>query len=118
MDTVGGQGQPPELRFDRITRADGVTCLVVHGEIDVMTGDHFTETIGRVLTETGVGGLRLDFEPLRFIDSNGVTALVKAQRTAQQRGVSLGIVNVPDSTRHVLEVLGVYEMLAAEDQRE
>jgi anti-sigma B factor antagonist len=114
METFDDRIPPPELRFDRTTRDNGVTCLTVTGEIDMTTGDCFRQTLLAVLGEPGVRRLLLDVAPLRFMDSNGVGVLVKAQRSAEERGVDFGIVNAQGAIRSVLEMLGVYDMLATE----
>jgi anti-sigma B factor antagonist len=114
MEMFGGEVQPPELRFDRVARGDGVACLSVVGEIEMTTGDRFGQTIAGVLAEPGVSGLLLDLGQLRFMDSNGISELVRAKRSAQERGISLRIVNARDATRHVLEMLGVYGLLVAD----
>jgi anti-sigma B factor antagonist len=116
MDTFGVPASRSELRFERLTQTDGAICLAVTGEVDMTTGDLFQQTLVRVLDEPGVARLRLDVAPLRFMDSNGVAVLVQACRTAERRGISFGIVNARGAIRSVLEMLGVYELLAAEEQ--
>jgi anti-anti-sigma factor len=116
MDTFSGPLQPAELRFDRVAHTDGVTCLAVTGEIDMTTGDRFRHTLVEALHEPGVSRLLLDFAPLRFMDSNAVAVLVKTQRNAEEQGISFGIVNTRGVVRSVLEMLGVYEMLAAKEK--
>jgi anti-sigma B factor antagonist len=111
MEAFDGRSQP-QLRFDRTTR-DGTVCLTVTGEIDMTTGDIFRQTLLAVLGEPGVRRLLLDVGPLRFMDSNGVGVLVKTQRSAEERDIGFGIVNARGPIRGVLEMLGVYEMLAA-----
>ncbi|MFL5516576.1 MAG: STAS domain-containing protein [Gemmatimonadales bacterium] len=117
MNTFGGRVQPGELRFDRVASGDGVAYIALIGEIDMTTGDHLDQALARVLNEPGVSQLMLDLAQLWFMDSNGVSLLVTAQRTAHARGIVLGILNVQDPVRLVLETLGVYSLLAVEDQR-
>jgi anti-sigma B factor antagonist len=112
METFEGLPQP-QLRFDRTAALDGVVHLAVAGEVDMTTGDCFRQTLLTVLAEPGVRQLVLDVGGLRFVDSNGVGVLVKAQRAADERDVGFGIVNAAGPVRGVLEMLGVYEMLAA-----
>lgn len=112
MDLFDDRNQP-QLRFDRSTGDDGAVCLALTGEIDMTTGDVFRQTLLAVLGEPGVRRFSLDLGGLRFMDSNGVGVLVKTQRTAEERGIDFGIVNVRGPVRGVLEMLGVYDMLAA-----
>jgi len=114
MDPIDGSALRPELRFERIGPANGVTCLAVAGEVDMTTGELFERTVTGALYEPGVTRVLLDLAPLRFIDSNGVAVLIKARRAAAGNGIAFGLVNARGVVRSVLEMLGVYEMLAAE----
>jgi anti-sigma B factor antagonist len=114
MDLFDDQPLPSQLCFERGTRDDGTACLAVSGEIDMMTGDVFRQTLLAALGEPAVRRLVLDIGALRFMDSNGVGVLVKARRTADERGIGFAIVNARGPVRGVLEMLGVYEMLAAQ----
>jgi anti-anti-sigma factor len=112
METLGDYEPSPELLLDRSDGPGGVRNLSVDGEIDLVTGDRFKQTVMRLLDEPGVTRLQLDVAGLRFVDSNGVTALVKAHRYAEERGVTFGIVGAGEVIRDLLEMLGVYDMLA------
>jgi|tagenome__1003787_1003787.scaffolds.fasta_scaffold17215018_1 anti-anti-sigma factor len=112
MDTLGGNGQRPDLQLDRVDGPDGLVCVAVRGEIDLVTGERFRDLVMRVLGEPGVARLQLDLSALRFIDSNGVTVLVKARRLADEQGITFGVVRVDGAIRDLLEMLGVHGMLA------
>jgi anti-sigma B factor antagonist len=116
MDSFDGALQPAELRLDRSAMGDGVACLSVTGEIDMTTGDRFSNALTQALNEPGVGRLVLDFGALRFMDSNGVNVLITAHRAANRQGITFEIVNAQGAVRHVLEMLEVYELLAAKEQ--
>jgi anti-sigma B factor antagonist len=100
-----------KLRLDVTDRAEGTTCLTINGDIDMTTSDHFTQTLMRLVAEPAVTSLVLDVAHLTFMDSNGVTVLVKAHRAAGERGISFRIMNTQDPIRGLLEMLGVYEFL-------
>jgi anti-anti-sigma factor len=103
------------LGLTRSATSDGTIRLDVSGEIDIRTVGQLRAEIGDILREPGVGELLLDFEPLRFLDSSGIAALVAAYRTADERGIRLGIRGCNATVRHILTVTGVYEVLAAEE---
>ena len=113
MDLFDAWIPPPQLCFERSSREGGVVVLALAGEVDMTTGDVFRQTLLAVLAEPGVRRVLLDVGELRFMDSNGVGVLVKAQRTAEERDICFGLVNVRGPVRGVLEMLGVYDMLAA-----
>jgi anti-sigma B factor antagonist len=98
-------------RLDITDPAEGTTCVTVHGDIDMTTSDYFNRTLMRLVAEPAVTSLVLDAAHLSFIDSNGVTVLVKAHRAAGERGISFRVINAQDPIRALLEMLGVYEIL-------
>ena len=100
-----------KLRLDVTDRTDGGTCLAVHGDIDMTTSDHFKQTVMRLVADPAVTRLTIDAAHLDFIDSNGVTVLVKAHRAADERGISFAVANAQGPIRSLLEMLGVYDML-------
>jgi anti-anti-sigma factor len=92
--------------------SNGVVCLAATGEVDIGTVDVLRTGIDDALRESGVTQVVLDFGPLRFLDSSGIAVLIGAHRFAQEHGIVLAIVNCHGTVRHVLEVTGVYEVLA------
>lgn len=113
MEPPSASAWSSDLRLDRTDIADGSICLRVDGDVDMATGDDFDQTVMGLVGEPAVRALFLDAACLRFIDSNGVTVLVRAHRAAGQRGISFAITNVQEPVRGVLEILGVYDMLTS-----
>lgn len=113
MDT--SSAPPSDLRIDRATATGtpGVLCLAVSGEVDMVTGGSFQETLQQALDEPGLRRLLLDCASLRFLDSNGVTILLRTLRAAQERGIAFGIVDAAATIACLLEMLGVAELLTA-----
>jgi anti-sigma B factor antagonist len=114
MEPINASTWSPGLRLDRTDRPDGATCLSVDGEIDISSDNHFRTTVMGLVGEPAVRILLLDVGGLMFIDSNGVTVLVKARRAAAERGISFSMINVREPIRGLLKILGVYEMLTQE----
>jgi anti-anti-sigma factor len=111
MEPLTDSARSTELHLDITPSADGGVRVVVHGDIDMATSDDFSETVMRVAADPAVTGVVLDAADLGFIDSNGVTVLVKAHRAAGERGVPFRVVGIQDPIRGLLEMLGVYDML-------
>jgi anti-anti-sigma factor len=115
MGAADNGGESRRLELVRSAASVGVICLSVNGEVDISTVDQLRNAIDLVLGEPGVGRLLLDFEPLRVLDSSGIATLVGAHRTAEERGIRLGVRGCNGTVRHILEVTGVYQVLAAEE---
>jgi anti-anti-sigma factor len=105
--------QPEAILFIApAVRRSGSVCLEVAGDIDMTTGDQFTRALTRVLDEPGIHTVVLNIGQLHFIDSSGVTALIRTHWTARERGILLTVSDAGGPIRETLEMLGVYEVLA------
>ncbi|MFI7602833.1 STAS domain-containing protein [Actinoplanes sp. NPDC049681] len=105
---------PPELHFGPVVRHSDSIELSVEGDIDMTTGDRFTQALADIVDEPGVRRIALDVGRLHFIDSNGVTALIKTHWAARERGIVMTVQNAGGPIREILEMLGVYDLLTAE----
>jgi anti-sigma B factor antagonist len=114
MSAADYRTESTRLALTSSVTSSGVICLTVAGEIDIGTVNHLRDRVMQVVREPGVTTLLLDFGPLRFLDSSGIAALITAHRAAQEQGVSFAITNCQGTVRHVLEVTGVYEVLATD----
>ncbi|HEX8345206.1 MAG TPA: STAS domain-containing protein [Actinoplanes sp.] len=117
MEPLPESGRPTELRLDVTGRAGGDACIAVHGDIDMVTSDDFRETVMRLVADPAVTRVTVDAAELGFIDSNGVTVLVKAHRAAGERSIPFAVANTQDPIRGLLEMLGVYDLLTGAPAR-
>ena len=113
MTPLSESARSANLRLDTTDLAGGGVRLTVCGDIDMTTSDHFRRTVMRLVGDPAVTALTLDLADLDFVDSNGVTVLVKAHRAAGERGIPFGVTEAQDPIRGLLEMLGVYDMLTA-----
>jgi anti-anti-sigma factor len=78
-------------------------------------GERLTETVRETLEEhyvdDGVRRIRLDLEPLRFIDLEGVAALLSLRRESRERGKRFTVERAGGQVREKLSVTGVLELL-------
>ncbi|MEO8190030.1 MAG: STAS domain-containing protein [Acidobacteriota bacterium] len=87
------------------TREDGpVTILIVDG--DLVIGDPetlFKKTVARLL-EQGRSRIVVDLSAVRFLDSSGLGALVRAMTTSQNEGGQTKLVGVGPQVKKLLEM--------------
>jgi anti-sigma B factor antagonist len=95
-------------------RQDGsITVLTVEG--DLVIGDPealFKKTVTRLLEE-GHTRLLVDLSAVRFLDSSGLGALVRAMTTSQSEGGQTKLVGAGPQVRKLLEMTkldSVFEM--------
>ena len=85
--------------------------LEVHGEIDVATAAQLTQAIGEVL-DRGVPRLLVDLAAVSFIDSSGMSALVRADLKAKALGTQMRIGNAAGNARRSIELCGLSSLLS------
>jgi anti-sigma B factor antagonist len=96
-----------------------VTVVTLSG--DLVIGDAealFKKTVSRLLEE-GKVRLVVDCMGLRYVDSSGLGALVRALTTSQQEGGGTRLLGVRSSLRKLLELTkldSVFEMFDSREQ--
>ncbi len=100
--------------MDLALHEDGsVTIVTLSG--DLVIGDAeavFKKTVSRLLEE-GKVQIVVDCTGLRYVDSSGLGALVRALTTSQHEGGGAKLLGVPSSLRKLLELTkldSVFEM--------
>jgi anti-sigma B factor antagonist len=96
-------------------RAATSLVLPLSGEIDLAQADRTVER-GNELLNTATAGQRLviDMQRVRFIDSSGLSGLLRLRRLAEQRGVAVYLRDVPEQIAGLLRLSGVDQVLPAE----
>jgi anti-anti-sigma factor len=93
------------------------TVLVVSGELDVASSPALEEELERAC-QTNAELVVLDLRELEFMDSTGLSVLVKAQRRAEAAGPRFGLINVGPQVQRLLSVSGVADWLTVVDAPE
>jgi anti-sigma B factor antagonist len=85
--------------------------LAVHGEFDAAAVEPFDIALQEALLDS-FGAFVLDFSGLTFMDSSGVTALLRARALLGREQRELAVVCPPGSARRVVELIGVSDVFA------
>jgi anti-sigma B factor antagonist len=83
--------------------------ITVVGEVDVASAADF-ERYAREYVERDV---TIDLAGVTFMDSSGITALVRVQRLVMDTGHTLRVTGEQANVRRVLEIAGLYDALHA-----
>jgi anti-sigma B factor antagonist len=76
------------------------------GEIDMSTADAIDVAAHQALADA-VTRLDLDLRAVTFMDSQGLKALLTAQRSLEAEGVGMQLTGTPKCVRRLLETAGV-----------
>jgi anti-anti-sigma factor len=89
--------------------ADGVTRIVLTGELDMAVAPEFGAELSRALADST--SVIVDLGQLVFMDSSGLHLLATAAAHARHSGGWLAIVHPAPNVRRVLDLTGMSEVL-------
>jgi anti-sigma B factor antagonist len=96
--------------------SDGTARLTAEGQLDLTCGDRFIACL-RELRDTDLHDLVVDLREVTFIDSTGLSLLLKADGLARQNEFELHVVRSPaEIVQAVLEATGVDKFLPLIDE--
>jgi anti-sigma B factor antagonist len=103
-----------QVEVQTIGRAAVIT---VSGELDLASSAGLDEELQRLI-ESDFGQVIVDLRRLEFMDSTGLSTLVKAHQRAEETGQRFGLVRGPQQVQRLLSLTGVEERLTFADTPE
>jgi anti-anti-sigma factor len=100
-----------DLAFD--VAAPGVT-VAVSGDVDLLTAPALAGLLG-VLLDDGRRRIVIDLARCRFVDARGVAVVAEMAQRAAGLGGSVTVRSASESTRRVLDITGVSELVTTLD---
>jgi anti-sigma B factor antagonist len=102
-----------QLSIERSTEAAGVV-LRLEGELDASSAPELERRLDE-LTSEGHPRLVLDLGGLSFVDSAGVSVLIRAKHDADERGYTLALSQPTPQVQGVFALLGLLRWLEPDD---
>ncbi|MBV9805312.1 MAG: STAS domain-containing protein [Solirubrobacterales bacterium] len=102
-----------ELSINRSDDDRGVV-LALSGELDVVSAPQLEQCLKEVLAQPDARVL-LDLNGLRFVDSAGVSVLIKAKKDAEASGRAVVLRRPTEQLHRVFSLLGLADWLVYED---
>lgn len=91
--------------------------IVVSGELDLASAPELEQELNRAASN-GAQLIILDLRPLEFIDSTGLSLLIKAHQRAQAAGRQFAIVRGSSQVQRLLGLTGIEDRLTLIDAPE
>lgn len=88
--------------------------LELSGELDVVSAPDLEQLLAEVLAQPHAR-VMLDLNGLKFVDSAGVSVLIKAKQTAKSHGRTLVLRRPTEQLERVFALVGLADWLAVED---
>jgi anti-anti-sigma factor len=95
----------------------GTPVLSVSGELDLASSPMLEEQVERAVAQAPALVI-IDLRQLEFMDSTGLSVLIRAHQRAQEQGHRLAIVNGSRQVRRLLSLTGVADRLTIVDDPE
>lgn len=90
---------------------DGETrVLSLRGELSLAEASHLQQRLAEALGASPAT-IVVDLAGVEFIDSTGLSTLVRGQQQASERQITLGVVNPPPQAARLLSLTGLEERL-------
>ena len=116
MATQGGGCGP--LGFAAADLAlDQAAGVAVRGEIELATAPELTAALDEAIRRTS-GLFVVDLSTVGFLDSTGISCLVRARALLGADDRTLALICPPGSARRALELTGLDELVAIYDSRD
>ena len=97
----------PALSIEVQARSDDIVGLIIAGEIDASNAQRMYDAV-LVVTETSrVADVELDLADVTFMDSSGLSALIKAASILRDRDGNLTLCNPTPPVARLLDVSGL-----------
>lgn len=107
-----------QSEFGVEVRTEGqAAIIVVRGELDLATSPELELQL-RNFADTGNEQLVIDLRELEFMDSTGLSLIVKAHQRLSEEGRRLSIVRGSQQVQRLLDLTGVSERLQLVDSPE
>ncbi|MDQ0408126.1 STAS domain-containing protein [Streptomyces sp. NPDC000349] len=110
MADTEGPAVPERLLITRTTTGDGVSIVVLAGEVDLDGSGQLRDVL--LSSVQSAPGTVVDFGEVGFLDSSGINALISAHQEAESRGVWLRLAAPRDAVERVLRLVGVDGLIA------
>lgn len=99
------------MRATHTLTVDGDRGVVrLRGDVDMAVADDVVDWLREAVDSTGTV-LDVDLAETQFLDSTGITSLVRARQYAESRGVAMRCVNTQPWVARVFHIAGVAEYL-------
>jgi anti-sigma B factor antagonist len=109
---------PVQSHFRLEVRNQGQTMVIaLSGELDLASSPALQEELDRVAT-SDAQLLIIDLRDLDFMDSTGLSVLVRAHQRIEEQGRQLAMVKGPQQVQRLLSLTGVAERLKLVDSPE
>jgi anti-sigma B factor antagonist len=116
LRSVGSPSVQSHFRLE-VRRQGIATVIALSGELDLASSPALQEELDRAAT-SDTPMLIIDLRTLDFMDSTGLSVLVRAHQRIEEQGRQLAMVKGPQQVQRLLSLTGVADRLTLVDTPE
>ena len=116
VETAVITDRPPGLAVER-AHFSGAPGVLLRGEMDLDTAPELTATLDAAIRESR-GAFVIDLCDVTFLDSSGVSVLVRARAVLGREERALLIICPPGPARRIFELAGIDDLLELVETRD
>jgi anti-sigma B factor antagonist len=110
-------GGPPRAFAVEDAGLSGAPGVAVYGEVDISAVPALGEALDAAIRDSS-GAFVIDLSDVEFLDSSGLSALMRARALLGREERALAVVCPPGPVRRLFEVAGVIDLLFLYSSRE
>ena len=110
-------GRPPRALAIKRASLHGAAGVRIAGEVDVGAVAELTEALDAAIRES-VGAFVIDLSDVDFLDSSGLSGLMRARALLGREERALVLVCPPGPARRLFEMAGVADLFSLYNSRE
>jgi anti-sigma B factor antagonist len=95
-------------------RSGSVVTVAVSGDIDISASGAVEAAVIGAVAGDGLTRVEVDLSGVEFLDSSGVSLLLRGRRKADEQGVEFRVTGARGVPKRVLEMTGVWAHLCGE----
>lgn len=99
------------MNIERRLANDAVLRLAVTGEVDIASANELHDAVTVAVTDGHAAQVIVDLADVTFCDAVGISAIIRARKTATAHAVTVVITNPRGLVRQVFEITGVLDAL-------
>ena len=92
-----------------------VLTVAVSGDVDLSTSPGVERAIREAVAAPGTTTVRVDLAAVDFLDSSGISVLLRGRRSADEHGVAYRVIGAHGIARRVLEISGAWTHLCGDE---
>jgi anti-sigma B factor antagonist len=89
-------------------------AIIVAGEADLSSAPSVDAALEAAIAAANAGHVEVDLSQVTFLDSSGISALLRGRRMAEDNGVAFKVVGAHGLVLDVLELTGVWSHLSGQ----